>query len=251
MALPSEHGGWSLTLEPAVLGLIVEWSWAGLALGAAAMVAFIARTPLKAVMVDRWRGRWLNRTRLAARVALVELVLLVALGTYAVIAAESGFWVPLALAAPLVALELWYDMRSRSRRLVPELAGAIGIGSIAAAIAIAGGSTTKVAMGLWAVLAARSVAAIPYVRTQILRTKSRPAPRWHSDVAQLVASIGAAGAWAADLLPPAAVIAIVVLAMVNVVAVRRPPRRAVAIGIEQTLLGLAVIVTTAIAVLAA
>ena len=65
VAVPSEHGGWSLTAEPVVLGLVVAWSWPGLALGLAAMLAFVARTPVKFVLVDRWRHRWLDRSRLA------------------------------------------------------------------------------------------------------------------------------------------------------------------------------------------
>ena len=69
VAVPTEHGGWSLTAEPALLGLLVAWSMPGLALGVAAMVAFMARTPLKLVLIDRFRHRSLPRTRLAARIA--------------------------------------------------------------------------------------------------------------------------------------------------------------------------------------
>jgi hypothetical protein len=79
VAMPTEHGGWSLTLEPVLLGLLVAWSWPGVALGLAAMLAFLARTPVKLVLVDRWRGRWHMRTTVAARVAGVELLVLLAL----------------------------------------------------------------------------------------------------------------------------------------------------------------------------
>ena len=246
VALPTEHGGWSLTAEPALLGLLVAWSLPGLALGVAAMVGFVARTPLKLVLVDRYRNRWLPRTRLAAQIAAVELALFAVLVIYAVRAAQP-FWAPLAVAAPLVALELWFDMRSRGRRLIPELAGSIGIGSIATAIALADGAATKLAWGLWIVIAARAVAAIPYVRTQILRSKSRPAPSWHSDAAQVAAVVAVVLGWAFDLLPAAAVVVIAVLATINLSAVRLPPRRAVVIGIQQTIFGIAVILTTAIA----
>ncbi|MFP3906526.1 MAG: YwiC-like family protein, partial [Acidimicrobiales bacterium] len=173
--MPTEHGGWSLTLEPVVLGLLVAWSWPGLALGLAAMLAFLARTPLKLVLVDRWRGRWLARTRVAARVATVELFALVVLVAVAAMGADGRwFWLPLIAAAPLVAIELWFDMRSRGRRLLPELAGTIGIGSVAAAIALLGDAETAVAMALWLVVAARAAAAIPYARTQVLRGHGRP-----------------------------------------------------------------------------
>lgn len=210
------------------------------------MVAFVARTPLKLVLVDRFRNRWLPRTRLAAQIAAVELALFAVLVVYAVRAAQP-FWAPLAVAAPLVGLELWFDMRSRGRRLIPELAGSIGIGSIATAIALADGAATKLAWGLWIVIAARAVAAIPYVRTQILRSKSRPAPSWHSDAAQVAAVVAVVLGWAVDLLPAAAVVVIAVLATINLSAVRLPPRRAVVIGIQQMIFGIAVIITTAIA----
>jgi len=206
----------------------------------------MARTPLKLVLVDRFRHRWLPRTRLAAQIAAIELAVLFVLVVYAVSAGEP-FWVPFAVAAPLIGLELWFDMRSRGRRLIPELAGSIGIGSIATAIALADGTDTRVAWGLWVVVAARSVAAIPYVRTQILRTKSRSGPRWHSDAAQLAAVAAAVLGWAFDLVPAAAVVALAVLAAINVAAVRLAPRRAVVIGIQQMIFGIAVILTTAIA----
>ncbi len=245
VALPSEHGGWSLTAEPAVLGLLVAWSFPGLALGVAAMLAFLARTPSKLVLVDCFRHRWLPRTRVAAQVATLESAIIVALVLYAATAGER-FWVPLAVAAPLVALELWYDMRSRGRRLVPELAGSVGIGAVATAIALADGSSARLAWGLWVVIAARSVAAIPYVRGQIQRTKSRPAPTWHSDVAQLLSIAAVSLGWALDLVPALAVGALVVLGVVNLVATRLPPRPAVVIGVQQMLFGIAVILATAI-----
>jgi hypothetical protein len=249
VALPSEHGGWSLTAEPALLGLLVAWSLPGLALGVAAMVAFVARTPIKLVLVDRWRHRWLARTALAARIAAVELVVFGSLVVYAAVAAEPGFWVPLAAAMPLIGLELWYDMRSRSRRLIPELAGSIGIGSVATAIALAEGAPDRMAWGLWVVIAIRSLAAIPYVRTQISRAKSRPHPLWQSDLAQLIAAAAAVSASIADIVPVATAVVITLATAANIVAVRLRPRRAVLIGIEQTFHGVAIIATTAIAIL--
>jgi hypothetical protein len=251
VALPTEHGGWSLTAEPAVLGLLVAWSWPGLALALAAMVAFIARTPLKLVLVDRWRGRWLPRSRLAAKVAAVELTLLAVLVAYSTLAATSSFWLPLLVAAPLVALELWFDMRSRSRRLIPELAGSVGIGSIAAAVALADGASNSLVWGLWVVIAARSVAAIPYVRIQILRVRSRPLHLWHSDAAQVGAIGIAALGWLFDLVPAATVIVIGAIALLNLAMVRSKPPRVVVIGIQQMVVGIVVVATTAIAILAA
>ncbi|MCB0995898.1 MAG: YwiC-like family protein [Acidimicrobiales bacterium] len=251
VAVPAEHGGWSLTLEPVLLGLLVAWSPAGLSLGTAALLAFITWTPLKVVLVDRWRDRSLPRTRLAARIAAVELVVLAVLAGLAVIFAARPVWPPLLAAAPLVVVELWFDMRSRSRRLIPELAGAVGMGSVAAAIALADGGTTRLALGLWCVLAARSAAAIPYVRTQLQRAHGRDAAVWQSDVAQLLALVAGGVGWALDAVPFAAVVALGVVAVVNTVFVRLSPKRAVVLGIQQMLLGLSVVIVTAVAVLAA
>ncbi|MFP4512142.1 MAG: YwiC-like family protein [Acidimicrobiales bacterium] len=251
VAMPTEHGGWSLTLEPVVLGLLVAWSWPGLALGLAAMLAFLARTPLKLVLVDRWRGRWLARTRVAARVAIVELFALVVLVAVAAAGADGRwFWLPLIAAAPLVAIELWFDMRSRGRRLLPELAGTIGIGSVAAAIALLGDAEAAVAMALWLVVAARAAAAIPHARTQVLRGHGRPHHLWHSDLAQALAVVVVAVGWLAGAVPLAAALAIVGVAGFNVGAVRVAPRPAKVIGLQQMFFGIAVVAVTAIAVLA-
>jgi len=95
-AMPSEHGGWGLTLEPVLLGLLVAWSTAGVALGFAAFVAFLLRTPAKLVAVDIRRGRWLDRSRLAMRIAIVETVVLAAAVAVAVMVAG---WVWLVLTA--------------------------------------------------------------------------------------------------------------------------------------------------------
>jgi hypothetical protein len=250
VAMPTEHGGWSLTLEPVLLGLLVAWSWPGLALGVAGTLAFLARTPLKLVLVDRWRGRWLTRTTVAARVAAVELFVLVALVMVAALGADARFWWPLLVAAPLVAIELWFDMRSRSRRLLPELAGTVGIGSVAAAIALADGNEIALALGLWVVVAARAAAAIPYARTQVFRTRGRPYQLWHSDLAQALAVLAVTFGWLVDAVQLAAAIAIAVVAVFNVGAVRAAPRPAKIIGFQQMSFGVAVVIVTAIAVLA-
>ena len=250
VAVPSEHGGWSLTAEPAVLGLIVAWSWPGLALGVAAMLGFVARTPLKVVLVDRWRHRWLDRTRLAARIAAAELLAIGALGVWAALGTSNGwFWLPFAAAAPLVGLELWFDMRSRSRRLLPELAGTIGIGSVVAAIVLAAGETTALALGLWVVVSARAAAAIPYARIMVFRAHDRPVRLWHSDLAQALAVLAVAVAWLVDAIPFAPVAAVGAIAVFNVAAVRGPVKRAVVIGLQQMIFGVAVTAITAIAVL--
>jgi hypothetical protein len=248
VALPSEHGGWGLTLEPGILGLAVAPGAAGLCLGAAAMVAFLARTPLKVALVDRHRGRALPRTALARQVAAIELTLLAALVAAALALADSPFWVPAAVAAPLVLLELWFDVRSRSRRLVPELAGAIGVCSVASMIVLADDGSARLATAVWVVLAARVVTSIPHVRLQVARLHGRPMSPTLAIVADGIALVIAALAYVVDdqVLAGAAAVAAVVLA--QRVMARGPVRRAAVLGARQVAFGLGVVAATALGI---
>ena len=248
VAIPEEHGGWGLTAEPALLGILVAPSWAGAALAVAAFVAFVVRKPLKVVLVDRRRNRWLPRSRLAAGVATIELLLLVALAATAIALAGWGWLAPVALAAPLVAVELWFDSRSRSRRLVPELCGAVGIAAIATSVALAGGADARLAAGLWLILAARSLAAIPFVRVQIERMRHGTGSVVVSDRAQVVGVVVAAGAIAVESALLAGAAAVFALAVAQVVWVRRPPVPAKVVGLRQLGLGLAIVAITAVGV---
>lgn len=246
VVLPSEHGGWGLTLEPVLLGLLVAPSAAGACLGLAALLAFLVRTPLKLVLVDRRRGRHLPRTTLAARVAAVEVAAIVGLTAAATVLGGPAWWLVVLAAAPLVGVELWYDARSRGRHLVAELAGATGISAVVAAVAIVGGEPAGLAVALWLVLAGRVASSIPYVRDQVARLHGRATdPRLvvAGDLGALLA-VGAA-----TLLDPAASFgALAVLALVayqRAEAARFVAPRAVVLGVRQTVLGLVVVLITA------
>ena len=245
VAVPSEHGGWGLTAEPIVLGLLLAPSAAGLCLGVATMLAFLLRTPVRVVLVDRHRHRTLDRTRLARRIALTEGALLVSLVAVAAVDSHHRFWWPLVLAAPLVGVELWFDARSRSRRLAPELAGAIGVSSAAAAVVVAGGHGTTEAVAAWLILTARSVTAIPAVRDQIARLHHRPRTPRLLVVADAAAIGIAAIAVAVDpsfLAGAAAIAAVIVVQR----ATGRTPVPATVIGIRQSALGGLVVAATAL-----
>lgn len=248
VAVPSEHGGWGLTLEPIVLGLALAPSWAGLAIGIAGVLAFVARTPVKLAVVDHRRGRSLPRTVLARRVAVVEGGSLVLLAGTALALAGPAWLVPVALAGPLVAVELWFDVRSRGRRLVPELCGAVGIAALAASVAIAGGAPVAVAAAAWLVLAARSLAAIPYVRAQVLRLhRPEGAPGPGGVLGAQGAGLVVAGA--AVALIPAALAGAVALAassVIRLLGLRRPPRSVPRLGVLESALGALVVAATAV-----
>ncbi len=248
VVVPSEHGGWGLTLEPALLGLLIAPTLAGGALAVAAFLAFVVRTPLKVVLVDRYRHRQLERDDLARRVVVAELALLVGLLVVAFADADADWVVPLAVALPLFAVELWFDVRSRSRRLVPELCGAVGIGAVAASIALAGGEAAALATALWLVLAARAVASVPFARVQVLRLRSVPPSPRSSDLAQLAGIAIAAIAVAVDDAVWLGAIAVAIVAAAQFLWSRRPARKALAVGIAQLGFGLTVVIATAVGV---
>lgn len=249
VAMPSEHGGWGLTLEPGVLGLLVAPGLAGICLALAALLAFLARTPLKLALVDRRRGRRLPRTVLARRVATVELLALALLVGAALATAAAPFWAPVVVAAPLVATESWFDVRSKSRRLVPELAGAAGVCSVAAMIVLADGDSARLAAGVWAVLVARVLTSIPHVRAQIARLHGRS-----TSVATGIGADGAAvavavAAVALDDRLAAGAVAVLAVIVIQRVTARGDLPRAVVLGLRQMALGFGVVLVTALGVL--
>lgn len=248
VAVPAEHGGWGLTVEPALLGLLVAQSVAGGLLAAAAVVAFLARTPLRVVLVDRRRHRALDRTALAARVLAAEVALLAALAAGATLLGDPRWWWAAVAAAPLVLVELWFDLRSRSRRLVPELAGAAGISASAAAIVLASGGTMALAIAVWLVPAARVVTSIPHVRDQIARLHGRsPAHRTNllPDAAAGTLALVAVALDPSVLLGALAIGGVVV---VQRLGARRPVPPPKVLGLRQMALGLAVVAACALGV---
>lgn len=248
VAIPREHGGWGLTLEPVLLGLLVAWSPPGLLLGIAAFGAFLLRTPLKLAAVDARRHQWRSRSTLAVRIAAVECVIVAAAVAGVVVSSGWRWALPVLVAAPLVAVEAWYDVRSRSRRLVPELCGAVGVSATAAAIVLIDRDDVALAGALWLVLAARSVGSIPFVRAQIARLHRGATSGQGSDIAQLAAVMVAVIAAVVDTRVIAGAVAIAVVAATQIVWSRRPVPPIKVVGFQQMALGLALVAATAIGV---
>jgi len=248
VAVPREHGGWGLTLEPGLLGLLLAPSVAGGCLAAAAMVAFVARTPLKVVAVDLYRRRWIDRTRLAAAIGAVELLVLAGLVGAAVGLSAKSFWVPAVLAAPLIMVEAWFEVRSRGRQLLPELAGAAGVCAVAGIVVLAGGGAGRLAAGASLLLTARVATSIPHVRAQIARLHGRPTQAGILAAADAAAMTTAAGAvWLEPRLLMAAGTVGAVVGLQRAAA-RRPVPRAAILGIRQMVMGVVVVIVAAVGV---
>lgn len=184
VALPVEHGGWGLALEPLALGLCVAPSVPGVLLAVATVTAFLTRHPLKIVAADRRRGRRFPRTLMAERFALGYATLALLSFTLALKTSSHVFLWPLLLAAPFAVVQLIYDAAGRSRELLPELSGATAMAAVATAVALAAGWQTAPALVLWLLLAAvRVVPSILYVRTRLQKN--------HGARASVVPALGA------------------------------------------------------------
>jgi hypothetical protein len=164
LALPQEHGAWAFLLEPIAVGMLVAPSRMGGCIAFGAVMAFLARHPLLLALRDRGRGRRNPRTAICERFA-------VAYAAFAAVAfAQVGLkpMLPLLAALPLAVIHF----KSGGRTLAGELAGALAPAATAAAIVIAGGSSTFTASALWLLLGARAIVSILYVRSA-LRGESR------------------------------------------------------------------------------
>lgn len=177
IALPVEHGGWGIALEPVLLGLALAPSMQGALLAIATLAAFLSRHPLKILAADRRNHRRFSRTRVAERFVLIYGGAAALAFAAAIASGSIKFLLPLALAAPLALIQLKYDTAGRSRRLLPELSGSVAMASVAASIAIAAGWSNLTAFALWAVLSARVVPTILYVRARLALVHGKAADR--------------------------------------------------------------------------
>jgi hypothetical protein len=192
VALPPEHGSWGLVGEPVVLGLLVAPAWASLLVGVGAFAGFLAYRPAKLAWGDLRRRKRYPRTALAVRLAAgFALAAVLALaGAWSL--AGAGWLLPFALAAPFGAAFAAYDLRP-GRSWQAEVTAPVAFAATAAAMALAGGRSPAVALSLWAVMAARSVPSVLYVRERLRLERGEQARRALA-VAAHVLALAAVGA---------------------------------------------------------
>jgi hypothetical protein len=247
VALPAEHGGWGFLLEPILLGLLVAPSWAGLLIGLGVFAMFLTRNPLKMAVNDHKRGRRYARTALAERFVLAYSVAILVFLAGALLLADAGVFLPLALAFPLMLFQLYFDLTNRSRSVLAELIGPVGLAATSSSIALAGGWTLAAALPLWAIIAARAVPAVVYVRARLRLEHGKPVSPWPSLVAHLLGLGGVAllaGLQAAPWLLLPVFVLLLGRAILGLSRWRKPTAAKV-IGFREIAYGLLVVVTTA------
>jgi hypothetical protein len=162
-----------MVAEPVVAALAVAFSFAGVFISIAFFGAFLMRQPLKVLLAERAAGRRMPQGEAARRYIAIYAVIFAAGAIGSVILTSPVNFLPLLLAAPLAAIQIYYDSARQSRKLAPELAGAVAISSSAAVIAMAGGWSFAGAAALWAIMVCRSVPSIFYVRERLLLEKAK------------------------------------------------------------------------------
>ncbi|HVS30788.1 MAG TPA: YwiC-like family protein [Thermoanaerobaculia bacterium] len=236
IALPTEHGGWGLLFEPLVIALAIRPSAAGALLAGATIFAFLARQPLKLALQDSLRGRSSARTRYCRLFAAMYLVAAaIALGA-AVKLAGTTLLIPVGLVIPLALTTILFDANHRSRDLLPELCGTVAMSSSAAAVAIAGGMRVVPALALSAIVLARAIPSVVYVRTLLRRAHGRAASSW-----PVLLLHGAAVVTVSLFAPPLVTLAMAMLLVRAIWGLTHVPPRAQTIGWREVGYGVATI----------
>jgi len=241
VALPAEHGGWGFLIEPIILGLLVAFSGAGILLALSAFGIFLIHQPLKIVIKDRIKGNRPPRTILAEHFALgYGALAIIPFALLLFFVADKTFLLPLLLALPFALVQLWHDAKNQSRKLAPEICGAIALGAIAPMIALLGGWAFIPALVLWLFLMGRIIPSILYVRARLRLERGniiQQKPVWLVHVLAVVMVIGFVIPRA---MPYLGVLAMVILLGRAVIGLSdyRKPRRAPIIGFQEIGYGL-------------
>ncbi len=247
IALPPEHGSWGLVLEPIALGLLVAPSLAGLFCGLSAFAAFLMRRPFKVA--------WTQRKRPAdPRVRAAALVLVsygaVFLAAFAITFAIAGWrpLLPLVIVSPLLLVFLAYDLENQSRAGPAELAGAVVFSAVPAGIALAAGWPWAPAAALGAVLIARAIPSILYVRSRIRLDRGRKSGRWTTMAAHGAALAAVVALAWAELLPALSLLALVAMLLRAGVGLseRRPAQSMRSVGLTEMALGILTLVAVSV-----
>lgn len=243
LILPAEHGGWGFLLEPVVLGLLVAFSPAGIALSIAGLAGFLLHQPLKVALKNRIQRRPSARTPWAERfAALFGAIMLVAI-VAALLLTEYAFWQPLLVAFPLVLIQIGSDVFNRSRYLIAELAGALALGIMVSIIVMADGWTLEDSLILWLIPALRVVTSIVYIRARLRLERGKDAPVRTASALQIGGLIGFVGLAIFTWLPWVTILAGSILTARALLGLsdRRRPTRAAVLGFRELGYGLLVV----------
>jgi hypothetical protein len=185
--------------EPALAGLILAPSLAAPFVLLLFVGSFLVRHPLKFLIGDIRQGRRLPRTTLAFQFAAIYGAI-AALGlTGMVLTASSAAFLPLIIVVPLVIYLIAQDVLRQSRDLVPELTAAFTLASSITVFALAGLWSSTTAFALWAVMIARLIPSVLYVRSRLRLEKGKQYSPFASAASHIVAVLVLSALWSYGL----------------------------------------------------
>lgn len=241
VALPAEHGGWGFLIEPILLGSLAAFSAGGFLLSVSAVGVFLLHQPLKLVIKDRLKANRLPRTIWAERfaigyatLAIIPLVILI-LARY-----DLASFFPLLIALPFALIQLWYDAQNQSRKLLPELSGAMALSTIAPILVLLNHWDVISALALWLFLLGRIIPSIVYVRARLRLERDDTIQRGKVWILH-IGALGMVGVLAlSGILSYLGVLAMAILSVRAVIGLSdyRKPRRAPIIGFQEIGYGL-------------
>jgi hypothetical protein len=245
LLLPKEHGSWSLAMEPLAFGLLAAPAAAGGALAIAALAGFFLRRPIRSLFREPAapQRQWMI-------FCAIGLTAIAIAGLW--LAAQSGgaarLW-PLIPAALAGIAFVWFDSRNEARAEAAELSGAVAFGILSAAFGALAGWNVVESAALALVMLSRSVPTVIYARTYMRLRKGRAAARLPAFIAVVVALLLLAWLAAAKIAPwPAAIFGILLAARTFwLLGNSRPKFPAKVVGFTELILGLAMVLTVALA----
>jgi hypothetical protein len=240
LAVPNEHGGWGILLEPLLIGLLVAPSAGGAAIAVAMIATFFVRHPLKFAARDWLQRKRYPRTRVCEKFVAAYGAIAIGALLFAAWMSDPRSLLPLLLALPLAALQFAYDARNRGRELTPELCGAIGAGAGGAACVLAGGGTIAVAGLIWLLAAFRAAPAVLHVRALLRRRKFSASIITHVLALAIVIAL--------RLTAPIVAIFTLLLLRAATGPLRASNSRPSVIGIEEVMWGIATVIAIVVGI---
>ncbi|MFT3781900.1 MAG: YwiC-like family protein [Nibricoccus sp.] len=243
--LPGEHGSWAFVLEPLVLGLLVAFSPAAVAISIAVFCGFLTRKPFRLGFGKRQQT---TATRKRARFVFLCLggIAAGAISIALKLSAPSAL-VPLALAVPPLLFFARKDDEGDARSLAAEMV-ATGLCSLPlVSITLAANWPLSIALGVACVNLARAWPTVLFVRSRLRAAKQKQRPGLLCYVSQIAAPVALAALALSNGSPwmPVLLCSLLSLRAGYMLSARSPRLTAKQVGIIEVFVGLLCIIVCA------
>lgn len=173
IALPIEHGAWGFLFEPLAAGLLLAPSLAAPFIILFTVGAFLTRQPLKFLATDMMKRRVLPRTPVARRFVLIFAAVTAVGFVGSLLLAPLDSFIPFLFAGPVALFLISQDVARQTRQLIPELLAAAALGSSITVLALAAGFGYSYSFALWAIMVARLIPSVLFVRNRLHLDKGK------------------------------------------------------------------------------